>query len=170
MAFIPAPLTPLLLSSIILSTNWFSTSGRLERIAPVGKQPGFAIRSASLIRSRFISGRPNTASSSGCRWVIPYHFSYVGTSWNLKSPLKSTTLEPLSRKSGTIFIDAPCGTAQNTTSASTSLFSGFVNCKSRFSRCGCSVLTSSPSLLRLVTVVISTFGCLDRILINSPPV
>ena len=128
---IPAPLTPLLLSNIILSTNLFSTIGRLDSIAPVGKHPGFAIKVASFILSLLISGSPNTAFKSGCSCFIPYHFSYTETSLNLKSPLKSMTRAPLSKYSGTNFIDTPCGSALNTTSASISLVSGFVNFKSK---------------------------------------
>ena len=74
-ALTPAPLTPVFESITILSTKLFLTNGYDDKIAPVGKQPGFATKLAFLISSLYNSGSPKAPLFSLSVCSIPYHFS-----------------------------------------------------------------------------------------------
>ena len=80
------------------------------------------------------------------------------------------TFAPVSSKSGTIFIEAPCGVAVNMMSASNSLGFLFLNTKSVPLMCGWTLWTGVPSNCLEVMSTISTSGWAERSLINSPPV
>ena len=116
----PAPDVPDLASIIIDfgSTNPSFTIGYIDKKLHVGKHPGFAINLASFILSLFTSHNPYTASSINCGlWcLIPYHFSYVATSFILKSALKSIIFTFLRISSLTNEPHNPCGVAVNITS------------------------------------------------------